>query len=303
MEEEVKQPLSLWAKLSLAMMIFVTALLIFLISFTIFPPSNFPVGTFIHVDRGDTVSIIAGKLKAKNLIQSEEIFKLITYLLGGEKRMQIGTYFFKTPMSVINVSIKITNRYLGYKPYTLTVFEGMSNAKIATALAKLLPNFDKQDFLAKTKELEGKLFPDTYFLTRDDTVDEIILELNQNYMEHLSPYRAQILLSGHSLEQILTMASIIERETNTDEARHLVSGILWKRLSLNMPLQVDVAKVTYKERGLPDQPIANPGLEAIEAALNPTDSPYLYYLTGRDGKMYYAKDFTGHKKNISLYLR
>jgi len=301
--EEINQPLTSWGKLGLVVIIVITAFLIGLIIFTVFPPDNFPAGTFIHVDRGDTVSIIAGKLKDKNLIRSEEAFKIFTFLLGGEKRMQTGTYFFKTPMSVINVSIKITNRYLGYKPYPFTVFEGMPNAKIATALAKLLPSFDKQEFLTKTKELEGKLFPDTYFLSKYDTIDEIIMEMNQNYMEHLSPYRAQILLSGHSLEQILTMASIIERETNTDEARHLVSGILWKRLSLNMPLQVDVARETYKERGLPDQPIANPGLEAIEATLNPVESPYLYYLTGRDGKMYYAKDFATHKKNVRLYLR
>jgi UPF0755 protein len=120
------------------------------------------------------------------------------------------------------------------------------------------------------------------------------------------------------------MASIIERETRTAEDRRLVSGILWKRISIGMPLQVDatfeyytkyntytVTKQvmredspynTYTNKGLPPTPIANPGLDSIIAALKPTASPYLYYLTGRDGKMYYATDFAGHKKNRRLYL-
>jgi UPF0755 protein len=323
MDNELK-PLSFRAKLGLAALITGTSVFVLLIIFTIFPPTNFPTNSFIHVDRGKTVGMIGGELKTKGIIRSVTAFKFFTVLLGGEKRLQVGTYFFKQPTSVINVALKLTNRFLGIKPYRVTIPEGMSNEKIANILAKAIPHFDKKDFLTKTEDLEGKLFPDTYFFAPLDNVDDIIFEMSQTWEEQTKDLRAEILFSGKSLNDILTMASIIERETRTAEDRRLVSGILWKRISIGMPLQVDatfeyytkyntytVTKQvmredspynTYTNKGLPPTPIANPGLDSIIAALKPTASPYLYYLTGRDGKMYYATDFAGHKKNRRLYL-
>lgn len=291
---------------------------------TIFPPTNFPDSPFYHVDRGKSVSQIATELEAKHFIQSSLAFKIFVRLLGGEKRMQVGTYFFRQPTSVVNIALKLTQRFLGYKPITLTVFEGMSNEKIAKALIKKFPKFSQKEFLEKTKDLEGRLFPDTYFFSPYDTIDDLIYEMNQNFNEQINPLKANILLSGRSLDQILTMASLIERETRTETDRRLVSGILWKRIAIGMPLQVDATFEyftdkntytitrqemrqaspynTYTNKGLPPTPIANPGLASIKAALNPETSPYLYYLTGRDGQMYYAEDFAGHKKNRRLYL-
>lgn len=290
----------------------------------VFPPANFPDSPFYHVDRGDSVTQIATELKEKGFIQSKIAFKIFVILLGGEKRMQVGTYFFRQPISSVNIALKLTNRFLGYKPITFTVYEGMSNKKIAAALVKKFPKFSQKDFLEKTANFEGRLFPDTYFFSPYDTIDDVIYEMNQNFDNQISPLKMAVVVSGKTLGQILTMASLIERETKTDEDRHLVSGILWKRISLGMPLQVDatfeyftnkntytITKSemkkdspynTYTNKGLPPTPIANPGLASIEAAINPTFSPYLYYLTGRDGKMYYAKDFAGHKKNRRLYL-
>ncbi|MFA6475916.1 MAG: endolytic transglycosylase MltG [Candidatus Paceibacterota bacterium] len=323
MDNETK-PLSLRAKLGLTALVTGTSVFILLVVFTVFPPTDFPTNSFIHVDRGKTVSMIGGELKTKGIIRSVTAFKFFTVLLGGEKRLQVGTYFFKQPTSVINVALKLTNRFLGIKPYRVTIPEGMSNEKIANILVKAIPHFDKKDFLKKTEDLEGKLFPDTYFFAPLDNVDDIIFEMSKTWEEQTKDLRAEILFSGKSLNDILTMASIIERETRTAEDRRLVSGILWKRISIGMPLQVDatfeyytkyntytITKAemkkdspynTYTNKGLPPTPIANPGLDSIIAALKPTDSPYLYYLTGRDGKMYYAEDFAGHKKNRRLYL-
>ena len=128
-----------------------------------------------------------------------------------------------------------------------------------------------------------------------------------------------------SKEDIIIMASILENETRTPEDRRIVSGILWKRLKLGMPLQVDASFVyvngkntyeltandlkidspynTYKYQGLPPGPIGNPGLDSILAALNPTTTKYLYFLSSLDGKMYYAQTFEQHKKNRELYLK
>ena len=106
-----------------------------------------------------------------------------------------------------------------------------------------------------------------------------------------------------SRDQVIILASILEGEAKTHEDMRIISGILIKRMLEGMALQVDVAPSTYKSRGLPDAPINNPGLVALYAALHPETSPYLYYLTGNDGTMHYAKTFTEHKENITKYLR
>jgi len=116
-----------------------------------------------------------------------------------------------------------------------------------------------------------------------------------------------IALSKKSEKEIITMASLIEREGKGEirgqTDRVFISGILWKRLSMNMPLQVDAAPSTYKSRGLPEAPIANPGLESIKAALYPKSSPYLYYLHDKNGLIHYAKSFSEHRQNILKYLK
>ena len=99
------------------------------------------------------------------------------------------------------------------------------------------------------------------------------------------------------------MASIIEREAKGDSDRGYISGILWNRINKNMPLQVDAALKTYKTKGLPEQPICNPGLEAIKAAIHPVLSNYLYYLHDKNGVIHYAKTFEEHKKNKLKYLK
>jgi UPF0755 protein len=101
----------------------------------------------------------------------------------------------------------------------------------------------------------------------------------------------------------VVLASILEGEAKSLEDMKVVSGILQKRMKMGMALQVDVAPETYKVRGLPRTPINNPGVNALDAALHPTETEYLYYITGNDGKMYYAKTFTEHKKNIQKYLK
>ena len=98
------------------------------------------------------------------------------------------------------------------------------------------------------------------------------------------------------------MASILEAEGKTEEDRKIIAGILYKRLEIGMALQVDSDLSTYEKPGLPQLPITNPGLESINDALHPTETDYLYFLTGRDGNMYYAKTFEQHVQNKKKYL-
>jgi UPF0755 protein len=185
----------------------------------------------------------------------------------------------------------------------VTIKEGMDNEDIGKLLADKLPSFRKDLFVASTYNKQGYLFPDTYYLYSLDTTDELVKKLSDNFDLKIKSVLSQIEASGKSLDDIITMASILEGEASGKEDIGIISGILWKRISMGMPLQVDVDKTTYRNKGLPIAPINNPGLLSIKAALNPIDSPYLYYLHDKDGKVHYATAFDEHKKNISRYLK
>jgi UPF0755 protein len=111
------------------------------------------------------------------------------------------------------------------------------------------------------------------------------------------------ILSGKSEKEIMVMASIVEREAKGNGDRDFISGILWKRLAIGMPLQADAAPVTYKTKGLPENPIANPGIESIKASIYPKNSSYLYYLHDPNGFIHYAKNFKDHVSNKLKYLK
>ncbi len=155
------------------------------------------------------------------------------------------------------------------------------------------------------KNANGKLFPSTYYLlpsTKEERIIDIMTEtFNKKYKDSFSNSKIDAPLKNK--EEIIVLASILEGEAKTFVDMKMVAGILLKRLSLNMPLQVDAAKETYKTKGLPVEPINNPGTVAIEAVLTPTSSNYLYYITGNDGIMHYSKTFEEHKRNIIKYLK
>jgi len=174
--------------------------------------------------------------------------------------------------------------------------------------------------------LEGYLFPDTYFVNPDEFVAKFFLErmLGTFRTRVVEVLESDIVSSGRSLEEIVTMASLIERETKTDEERPMVAGILWKRFDAKQGLDVDATvryalqkpvepltkndlenRSPYNTRrfaGLPPGPIANPGLKSTQAALHPTESRYWYYLHGSDGVIRYAETNEEHNANKVKYL-
>ena len=174
--------------------------------------------------------------------------------------------------------------------------------------------------------LEGYIFPDTYFVNQNEQPQEVLAKIIQNFNKKVSmDIRLKIKKSGQGMHEILTMASMLEEEATSTSYRKIISGILWKRLKIGMALQVDptvryaTGKFTgalsvddykfdslfntYKYRGLPPGPISNPGLDAIEAALEPTSTSYFYYLSGKSGIIHYAKTFEEHKLNKGRYLK
>jgi UPF0755 protein len=190
-------------------------------------------------------------------------------------------------------------RYMA--PVVVTIPEGFNLTEISDAYILKLKKFNKENFLIKARE--GYMFPDTYYFLNTDDEVSVINSMNKNFDKKINPILPEITASGKTEDEIITMASILEREAKGDNDRGVISGILWKRLDAGMRLQVDAAPETYKTSGLPKNPISNPGLEAIHAAIYPQSSLYLYYLHGKDGNTYYAKTFAEHKQNIAKYLK
>lgn len=275
---------------------------------------------------GSSVLQVGEKLKEDNVIRSRTIFVVLAKMMGLEKEIKSGDYFFEKPMSIAEIIKRLGSGDFGLKQIKVTIPEGAALKDIARIFENF-ENFDENEFylFAKDPSLEGYLFPDTYFVSPAIDASGVIKIMKTNFEKKISDFEEKIKESKHNLNEIIIMASLIEKEVSSLEDKKIVSDILWKRLEIGMPLQVDAVFLyllgkksseltaddlkidspynTYLYRGLPPTPICNPGLEAIEAAIYPADSLYLYYLSGKDGGTYFAKTFEEHKINKSKYLK
>ena len=214
------------------------------------------------------------------------------------------------------------------KEVTITIPEGINIRQIGEIFEKN-GMFSKSEFVGAAEGEEGYLFPDTYRFYKYATPQDAILKMKENFRHKATE---EILFNGKVFpdaervkNDIIIIASILEEEVKSTEDRKIVAGILWKRLAKGMGLNVDSALTyvlgktsaeltesdlkfdspynTYRYRGLPPTPISNPGIDAMMAAINPTATKYFYYLTGMDGKTYYAETLEGHALNKQKYLR
>lgn len=312
-------------KFTLDNRLIVTLLGLFFLSLALFisPPLNFPVGSTVTIKEGSTLFEISRKLQDERIINFPVWFRMFAIILGGENSMQAGEYKFSLPQNSLQVAIRMVQGDHNLDLVKITIPEGYNVFDIAKLFKKEFPFFDEAKFLSEAPE--GYLFPDTYFFPMSTTASTTIKKMNDNFYKKIKALEEQIMASNKSLEEIISMASIIEREANRSPDREIISGILWSRLEKGIPLQVDASFIyvngettfdlslsdlkidspynTYVYKGLPPTPIANPGIKSIEASLNPTKSPYLYFLTGHDGHMYYAKTFNEHIENKKKYLR
>jgi UPF0755 protein len=271
------------------------------------PPKVFVEGKIVSIRQGDSLRAISGILKEQNIIKSRVAFESFVIAFGGEKHLLPGDYLFESKTPVYEVARRMSFGKRNLLPIKVTIPEGFNINEIATLVSSKLPNFNQENFLNLAKEKEGYLFPDTYFFFNADDEVDVINIMSDYFDRKVIPLLPATYPEGEDPEeikkQIIVMASIIEEEAKGDDDRALISGILWNRLSINMLLQVDAVPDTYKTKGLPAKPVSNPGLKAIQAALYPEASQYLFYLHGNDGKVHYAVTFTEHKKNISKYLK
>ncbi len=224
----------------------------------------------------------------------------------------------------------------------ITIPEGWTNQKIQGRITantiinsndwesavKYDPEKYKYDFLKELKKgdsLEGFLYPDTYQVSLKPTADDIVKKMLDNFNKKLSnDDREQIKKSGMNTFEVVTLASIVEREAIEETDRKLVAGVFEKRLEIGMPLQSDITVLyalnstkknvtwedtqvdspynTYKISGLPLGAVCNPSIQSIQAVLYPTKSNYLYFLAAPDGVIYYSSTVEGHNINKVKYL-
>ena len=266
-------------------------------------PGNFPIKSIVEVKEKASLRSVSLDLKNKDIIRSRIIFEALVIMYGGEKHIISGDYFFENEASVFEVARRVSKGDRRLTALKITIPEGFDVKQIADLFNSKLVNFNEEIFLQQVEEKEGYLFPDTYFFFSTQTEQDVLKSLSDNFNKKIANLRLKISASGKTENEILTMASIVEREAKGDQDRELIAGILWKRLKIGMPLQVDAAPITYREKGLPDKPIANPGILAIQAALEPKSSPYLYYIHDKSGNIHYAKSFDEHRINIEKYLK
>lgn len=290
-------------------------------AFFLLPPFGFPAGAPISLTEGASVAELSRELEASRVVRSAVAFELLSRVSGAERTLNAGVYVFEHPLSLPSVLARIAAGEHGLGEVSVTFPEGMTVREMAYIVAERFPGITPEEFVRAAQGREGYLFPDTYRFPRVTTAEDIVARMNREadavWAEEFAPS------ANRTREEAITMASILEKETKDDESRAIVAGILWKRIEIGMALQVDAVfgyirgeptfhpslsdleedspYNTYRNRGLPPGPIGNPGRSAIKAALKPTSTPYLYYLTGLDGTMRYAKTFEGHKENRARY--
>lgn len=293
-----KKPFNFFKVFSLVFLILILIIVMFFNNLNQ-APNSFPKGEIFIIEKGDSLRTISKNLEDKNYIKSRVLFESFVILFGGEKSLNTGDYLFKEKYSTLDLADRISKGEKDLSPIKITIPEGFTKDEIINLLDKKLHNFDQNKF--RENAVEGYLFPDTYFFLSSDNEEMVLKTITDNFNKKVSKVFEN--LTTQKQKEILIMASILEGEAKGDSDRNIISGILWKRISINMPLQVDIAPITYKERGLPENPISNPGLETILAALNPESSPYLYYIHDKEGNTYFAKTFKEHRQNIEKYLK
>jgi UPF0755 protein len=257
-------------------------------------------------------------------VQSAFAFKIIAALTGNARTLHAGDYIFKEPKDIFSVVRAVSLGAFGLEPEKIRIPEGATTRSMAIIFKSRLLRFDSEKFLALAQPQEGYLFPDTYFFLPNADEDTVINAMRAEFDEHMKPYEAEIASSSRSLHDIITLASIIEREASRTDDRHMIAGVLYNRLAKNMPLQVDVTFLytmgkntfqltradlksdnpynTYVHKGLPPGPIGSPSLDSIDAAVHPDTHKYIFYLADNTGVTHYSRTYEEHLAKKRLYL-
>jgi UPF0755 protein len=299
-----------------------------------YSPKDRPAAAEIRVEQGDTMAVVVRKLRTEKLIANERLILLWARLNGVETKIHPGLYRFERSVSAREMLERLaTGRGSFYK---VTIPEGLTAREIAALLAKM-EIVDEAKFMAQASApellsalglpaegLEGYLFPSTYHFMPGTPEKNIILAMVEQFRKVSAPVLERAADSnGFTQHQLITLASIIEKESAIEAERPLISAVFHNRLKKGMPLQSDPTVIygaknfngnltrkhlqentpynTYRISGLPPGPICNPGLSALKAALEPADVPYLYFVSKNDGSHQFSASLEAHNQAVRTY--
>lgn len=301
-----------------------------------------------EIKEGEGVKIIAAHLKQEKLIENEKFFLYYIWKTKKGSGLQAGIYELSPDMTIPNIVEKFTGGKVKVEILKLTVPEGFTNKKIIALVQDKKPaiaeefekivsckclgkevcecdKFSKKyDFLAQIPEgidMEGYLFPDTYFIDKEETGATLVSKFLNNFKKKVdSDLMERIVKSGESLHEVITLSSVVEREVPTEKDAKMVAGVFRNRLEVGMALEscatlayfqgVDKRQFSYEDTrvespyntyvnpGLPPGPISNPGLTSIKATIEPTDSDFIFFLSDfKTGETFYSKTLDEHNTN------
>jgi UPF0755 protein len=314
-------------------------LVIFFVCFEVYIPINPGSHENITytVKKGWGDDEIAKDLQKLGIIRSNYFFRFYVIISMQHSRLQAGDYNISPKMSIYEIAKKMAQG--GVIKDEVKILEGWDirdigkymqskgicdqNEFIGLAQKDYSSEFEFLSDKPKKLGLEGYLFPDTYEISKGETCQDIIKAALYNFDKKLTPdLLAEIKNQNKSVFQIVTMASLVEKEVRTLDDKKIVSGILWKRIAIGMPLQLDATinyitdgnspsvsikdtKIdspynTYKYYGLPKGPISSPGIDSIIAAIYPKKTNYWFYLT--DGKTIFSETLQEHNAAKAKYL-
>ena len=293
-----------------------------------------PDPIIINVRPGQTLNTTADILYRKSIIKSAMKFVLIARIKGDDKRLKAGEYLLSAampPLQLLDIMVRGA-----VKLYKLTIPEGYNLYQIAELVeaADLGP---KTDFIQAATDgdrvrqhglegetFEGYLFPDTYFFPKEVAIERLIAAMVKRFWSVFIPeWQARSQELGLTVHQVVTLASIIEKETGASFERPIISSVFHNRLKKKMRLETDPTVIygiknfdgnltrkhlttptpynTYKIRGLPIGPIANPGSASLEAALYPDDTKFIYFVSRKDSTHQFSTNLKEHNRAVRKY--
>lgn len=281
------------------------------------------------IKKGSGIREVANNLKKENLIADPVVFFLIVKKNGLDGKIQAGDFRLSPSQKAADIAESLTH---GTLDLWITIPEGQRADQVADTLANKLPTYDSS-WRQTLRNNEGYIFPDTYLIPKNADINLVISIMKGNFEKKFETINLQ---KTETKKDLVTIASLIEREAKHPQDRPLVASVIRNRLDIGMKLDIDAtvqyaigsikcnAKQpgtcewwpkhltsddlainslynTYKNQGLPPTPIANPGLESLKAAANPSRTNYLYYISDKNGNNHYAETLQQHNLNIQKY--
>jgi UPF0755 protein len=291
----------------------------------------------VTIPSGASTRAIGDRLVEAGVVQDTVVYRVALWLSGDARRLQAGEYRFDRPMPVADVIGKIARGEVDLVPITFpegrtiremaAIYEGRGLGTAAAFIAATKDPSLVHTIDPDARDLEGYTFPDTYAVSRSTDAAQLVAQMVERFTKVMTPaLREAAVARGLTVRQLVTLASIVEKETGRADERPLVAAVYANRLRIGMALQCDPTLIyglqrvgrydgnihkddlqfdspynTYKYPGLPPGPIAAPGRASLEAAAHPADADFLYFVSRNDGSHEFARTLDEHNRNVQRY--